>query len=121
MKYSMTIGNDIAELNCSDGFNIQQLLLVEDMLVKAIETRVQELRQEEGRKLPLNADIDRMYPELTMRTRNILKRNGVSTIEEVLKCTPTDLTQMRYMGKKSLDEIRERFAKYGKFAEEVEN
>ena len=119
MKYSITIADRCAELDCSDEMTIEQLEVAKEMLRKAVDTRIIELKSGLQNKLPLTADIDSLYPELTVRARNVLKRNGCNTIEDVLNCTPTDLKKMRNMGKKALEEIMERFGKYGSFREEV--
>lgn len=117
MKYAITIGDRIAELDCSDDMTIEQLEVAKEMLCKAVDTRIIELKSGLQNKLPLTADIDSLYPELTVRARNVLKRNGCNTIEDVLNCTPTDLKKMRNMSKRSFEEIKERFSKYGTFME----
>ena len=120
MKYAFQIGDKTAEVNCHDHLTIEELEVVKEMMTKMIDTRITELKKLEQNRLPLSADIDRLYPELTCRTRNVLKRGGCNTIEDVLNCTPTDLKNMRNMGKHSLEEIQERFGKYGKFREDGE-
>jgi DNA-directed RNA polymerase subunit alpha len=118
MRYSMTIGDKIAEIQCSDFMTIEQLELVKEMLSKAIDTKIAELRKAEENKLPLTASIRDMYPELSTRTLNVLLRNNKNTIADVLNCTPTEVMNIRNMGRKSFEEIQERFSKYGKFREE---
>lgn len=118
MKYAFQIGDKTAEVNCHDHLTIEELEVVKEMMTKMIDTRITELKKLEQNRLPLSADIGRLYPELTVRTRNVLKRGGCNTIGDVLNCTPTDLKNMRNMGKHSLEEIQERFGKYGKFREE---
>lgn len=88
------------------------------MVKPLAEIRIGALKKLEQNRLPLTADIDSLYPELTVRTRNVLKRGGLNTIGDVLNCTPTDLKWLRNMGKHSLEEIQERFGKYGKFRED---
>ena len=118
MKYSMGIGDKQISIEFSERFSSDEMELVKELMCKAIDTRLEELRKIEGNKLPITADIDKMYPELTQRTRNILKRNMCNTIEDVLNCTITELMRMQNMGKKSLTEIQDRFGKYGAFREE---
>lgn len=120
MKYVFEIGEKKAMVDCSDDLTSEELEVVKDMLCKLIDTRVNDLKAKEQTRLPLTADIDRLYPELSVRARNVLKRSGCNTIGDVLNCTPTDLKNMRNMGKHSLEEIQERFGKYGKFREDGE-
>lgn len=119
MKYAFQIGEKTAEVTCHDHLTIEELEVVKEMMAKMIDTRIVELKKLEQNRLPLTADIDSLYPELTTRTKNVLKRGGCDTIGDVLNCTPTDLKKMRNMGKHSLEEIQERFSKYGKFREEA--
>lgn len=44
--------------------------------------------------------------ELTVRSTNCLKNDGIFYIGELVQCTETDLLQMPYLGKKSLNEIK---------------
>ena len=120
MRYSMTIGDKIAEIQCSDFMTIEQLELVKEMLSKAIDTKIAELRKAEENRLPLTASIRDMYPELSTRTLNVLLRASKNTIADVLNCTPTEVMNIRNMGRKSFEEIQERFRAYGKFREEGE-
>lgn len=117
MKYAVQINEKIAEVNCSDELTIEEMEIVKDMVIKLCDARIIDLKKQSQNKLPLTADIDRLYPELSGRTRNVLKRGGCNTIQDVLNCTPTDLKNMRNMGKRSLEEIEERFSVYGHFRE----
>ena len=119
MKYAFQIGEKTAEVNCHDNLTIEELEVAKEMLSKMIDTRIVTLEKLEQNRLPLTSDIDSLYPELTVRTRNVLKRGGLNTIGDVLGCTLTDLKRLRNMGKHSLEEIQERFGKYGKFREET--
>lgn len=120
MTYKFQIGEKNAEITCSDDLNIEELEIVEDMLSRLIDSRIRELRKQEQDKLPLTADIDSLYPELSVRARNILKRNGCDTIGDVLNCTLSDLKKMRNMGKSTLEEIQKRFSVYGNFKDSQE-
>lgn len=118
MKYAFQIGTKSAEVSCDDNLTKEELEIAKEMLSKLIDTRITELKAQEQNRLPLTADIDRLYPVLSVRTRNVLKRSGCNTIADVLSCTISDLKAMRNMGVNSLKEIRERFGVYGKFKEE---
>lgn len=119
MKYAFQIGTKIAEVNFDDSLTIAELGVARDMLVKLVDIRLMELKAKENNKLPLSADIDSMYPELSVRTRNVLKRAGYNTIGDVLGCTITDLQRVRNMGVHSLEEIQTRFSAYGSFKEQM--
>ena len=118
MIYAIQIGEKKAEINCSDNMTIEELQVVKEMLQKLVDTTIIKKKEQEQNKLPTTADIDRLYPELSVRARNVLKRSGCHTIGDVLNCTPTDLKNMRNMGKSSLEEIQKRFSVYGNFREE---
>lgn len=118
MKYAIQIGEKSAEIICSDNMTIEELQVVKEMLQKLVDTTIIKKKEQEQNKLPTTADIDRLYPELSVRARNVLKRSGCHTIGDVLNCTPTDLKNMRNMGKSSLEEIQKRFSVYGNFREE---
>lgn len=115
MKYAIQIGEKNAEINCSDDMTVAELEVVKDMLNKLVDTTICEKKLTMQNRLPLTADIDTLYPELSVRARNILKRSGCHTIGDVLNCTITDLEKMRNMGKSTLKEIVERFSVYGNF------
>ena len=117
MKYAFQINKKTAEVNCSDELTIEEMEIVKDMVIKLCDARIIDLKKQSQNKLPLTADIDSLYPELSVRTKNVLKRGGCKTIQDVLNCTPTDLKNMRNMGKHSLEEIEERFSAYGHFRE----
>lgn len=115
MRYAFQIGEKEAEVNCSDNMTVAELEAVKDMLSKLIDTTIQEKKLMVQSKLPLEADIDSLYPPLSVRAHNILKRSGCNTIGDVLNCTLTDIKNMRNMGKSTLKEIEERFSMYGNF------
>lgn len=121
MRYAFQIGTKNAEVNCDDALTKEELEVAKEMLGKLIDTRITALKVQEQNKLPLTADIDRLYPALSVRSRNVLKRSGCDTIADVLNCTITDLKAMRNMGRNSLEEIQKRFSVYGNFKEQVED
>lgn len=120
MRYAFQIGTKTAEVNCDDALTKEELEVAKEMLGKLIDTRITELKVQEQNRLPLTADIDRLYPALSVRARNVLKRSGCDTIADVLNCSITDLKTMRNMGKNSLEEIQKRFGVYGNFKEQLE-
>ena len=57
---------------------------------------------------------------LSVRTNNILKRAGVNTIEELQSMTDVDLTMVRNMSRRCVDEVHSKFYEYAvKAAESV--
>lgn len=117
MIYAIQIDEKKAEINCSDDMAIEELEVVKDTLCKLVDTTIVKKKTQMQNKLPITADIDSLYPELSVRARNVLKRNGCNTIGDVLNCTLTDLKNMRNMGKNSFEEIQKRFSAYGNFRE----
>lgn len=67
-------------------------------------------KQVEHRNMPYSASIDRL--NLFVRTYNILCREGVATIGELLACTEARLLQMDNFDKKCLDDVRIAIAQF---------
>lgn len=118
IKWGLRIGGKFAEITTSADLTIEELEVVKEMLTRLIDARTKELKMIRNNKLPLSADIDSLYPELSVRTRNVLKRSGCETIADVLACSPSDLKRMRNMGKHTMEEILNRFREYGSFKED---
>ena len=51
--------------------------------------------------------------DLSVRSYNCLKRAGINTVEELTKKTEADMLKVRNLGKKSLQEVKEKLAEYG--------
>ena len=45
--------------------------------------------------------------ELSVRSYNCLKRQGINTLEQLLDCSEQDLMGIRNFGEKSIDEVRD--------------
>ena len=118
IKWVFRIGEKFAEVTISDDLTIEELEVVKEMLTRLVDTRITELKIRRGNKLPLTADIDSLYPELSVRARSVLKRAGCDTIADVLSKSPSDLKRMRNMGKHTMEEILNRFREYGSFKED---
>lgn len=119
MLYLVNFNGKTASVNFDEGLSSAELDIVTDTLLKCLERQKNLAKKKESTTLDINDSFMNMFPPLTVRTANVLRRAGKETIKDVLDCTPTELTQIRNMGKKSLEEIAERFSKYGKFKEEV--
>ena len=59
----------------------------------------------------LNRSIDDL--DLTVRSYNCLKREGVETIRDLVKLSEVDLTNIRNFGVKSIEEIKDVLAEFG--------
>jgi hypothetical protein len=60
-----------------------------------------------------NSNIIELEQELTTRSMNILKANGINTVGLLLNLTKNDLLRMPNMGRKSTLEIEEVLLNYG--------
>ncbi len=118
IKWEFRVGEKAAEVTISNDLTVEELEIVKEMLSRLVDARTKELKLIRNNKLPLSADIDSLYPELSVRARNVLKRSGCETIADVLACSPSDLKRMRNMGKHTLEEILNRFREYGSFKED---
>lgn len=115
MIYSIALGNMVGSVDFDERMSSQDLELVKEMLIKAIRNRQDELRRSET--LTLSDEITRLYPPISIRAQNCLLRAGIRTIGDVVKMSEEDLMNVRNLGRKCHDEIKERFAPYGAFKE----
>ena len=118
MVYSIALGSMVGSIDFDERMNWQELELVKEMLVKAINNRQDELRRSET--LTLSDEITRLYPPISARAQNCLLRAGIRTIGDVVKMSEDDLMKVRNLGRKYSDEVKERFAPYGAFKEKKE-
>jgi len=63
-------------------------------------------KEEEERNQILDTTIEEL--ELSVRSSNCLKRAGINTVEELVDKTEDDLMKVRNLGKKSLQEIKDK-------------
>lgn len=63
-------------------------------------------KEEEERNQILDTTIEEL--ELSVRSSNCLKRAGINTVEELVNKTEDDLMKVRNLGKKSLQEIKDK-------------
>ena len=63
-------------------------------------------KEEEERNKILDTTIEEL--ELSVRSSNCLKRAGINTVEELVDKTEDDLMKVRNLGKKSLQEIKDK-------------
>ncbi|HOB23118.1 MAG TPA: DNA-directed RNA polymerase subunit alpha C-terminal domain-containing protein, partial [Bacillota bacterium] len=68
---------------------------------------VQEEEEDEMSKI-LEMPIEEL--DLSVRSYNCLKRAGINTVEELIKKTEADMMKVRNLGKKSLEEVKNKLA-----------
>lgn len=66
------------------------------------------VRQQAGEK---NIRIEEMH--FSFRTYNCLRRGGIGTLAEIAAKTPDEIMQIRGLGRRSFDEIRDKLDEYG--------
>jgi len=68
-------------------------------------------KEEEEKDRVLEMAIEEL--DLSVRSYNCLKRAGVNTVEELIRKTEEDMMKVRNLGKKSLQEVKEKLASLG--------
>ncbi len=75
-------------------------------------------KEEEEENQVLDTTIEEL--DLSVRSSNCLKRAGINTVEELTQKTEDDLMKVRNLGKKSLQEIKEKVQELGLSLKELE-
>ncbi|MEK7817670.1 MAG: DNA-directed RNA polymerase subunit alpha C-terminal domain-containing protein, partial [Actinomycetota bacterium] len=78
----------------------------EETLAAAVEEAPAEAKGEEDEIL-----IEEL--EIGVRSYNCLKREGIQTVGDLIKCSEAELLNIPNFGKKSIEEIRENLSKMG--------
>src|SRR5690606_33604575 len=74
-----------------------------------VEVLVEKEQEEKNRVLEMTIeDLD-----LSVRSYNCLKRAGINTVEELTRKSEEDMMKIRNLGKKSLQEVKEKLAALG--------
>jgi DNA-directed RNA polymerase subunit alpha len=68
-------------------------------------------KEEEKKVKVLEMTIDEL--DLSVRSYNCLKRAGINTVDELIQRDEVDMMKVRNLGRKSLDEVRQRLASLG--------
>lgn len=68
-------------------------------------------KEEDQKEKALEMTIEEL--ELSVRSFNCLKRAGINTVEELTERTEDDMMKVRNLGKKSLDEVKNKLAELG--------
>lgn len=67
--------------------------------------------EEEEIETQLNSPIEDL--ELSVRSYNCLKRQGIDTLEQLVECSEVDLMNIRNFGSKSIEEIKDKLTDLG--------
>ena len=90
-----------------------------DLSETAKNTQVMIEKEENKKEKVLEMSIEDL--ELSVRSFNCLKRAGISTVEDIINMTESELMKVRNLGKKSLDEVTFKIHSLGlEFAQEEE-
>ncbi|NLL55811.1 MAG: DNA-directed RNA polymerase subunit alpha [Clostridiales bacterium] len=84
-----------------------KLFIIDDMTDMDILVNKDEDKKEKS----LQKSIEEL--DLSVRPLNCLKRAGINTLEELIKKTEEDMLKVRNLGRKSLDEVKEKLAGLG--------
>lgn len=90
---------------------IEHLQLFVNLTEAADDIEVLVKKDDEPKDRALSMTIEEL--DLSVRSYNCLKRAGINTVEELTKKTEADMLKVRNLGKKSLQEVKEKLAEYG--------
>ncbi len=71
----------------------------------------EEEREKSKKEKILNKTIEEL--DFSVRSYNCLKKSGVNTLRDLINYSPEEVIKIKNLGKKSLDEIKEKINKYG--------
>ena len=71
----------------------------------------EEEREKSEKEKILNKTIEEL--DFSVRSYNCLKKSGINTLRDVINYSPEEVIKIKNLGKKSLDEIKEKMNKYG--------
>jgi len=74
------------------------------------ESILEEKEKDEREKI-LNKTLEEL--DFSVRSYNCLKKSNVNTLRDLVEFPPMEIIKIKNLGKKSLDEIKEKIAKYG--------
>lgn len=89
----------------------EHLNLLVDLSNKAKDAEVMIEEEESDTKEVLDMSIDEL--ELSVRSHNCLKRANINTVSELVNKSPEDMTHVRNLGRKSLEEIKNKLEELG--------
>lgn len=103
-------------LTPKEALNQAAQIMIDHMSLFVIEEEAQEKASvfvaDEGQKdIALNKPIEEL--ELSVRSFNCLKRQGINTLQDLLNCSEVDLANIRNFGTKSIEEVKEKLSELG--------
>ncbi len=89
----------------------EHLMLFVNLTEGASEVEIMVEKEEEKRDKLLEMTIEEL--DLSVRSYNCLKRAGINSVEELTKKTEEDMMKVRNLGRKSLEEVRQKLEVLG--------
>ncbi|MGE5577664.1 MAG: DNA-directed RNA polymerase subunit alpha [Syntrophothermus sp.] len=89
----------------------EHLMLFVNLTEGASEVEIMVEKEEEKRDKLLEMTIEEL--DLSVRSYNCLKRAGINSVEELTKKTEEDMMKVRNLGRKSLEEVRQKLEALG--------
>ncbi len=89
----------------------EHLNLFIDLSEVAVGAEVMVEKEDDEKQKVLEMNIDEL--ELSVRSYNCLKRAGINTVEELCNRTSEDMMKVRYLGRKSLEEVLAKLKELG--------
>ena len=80
------------------------------MNLTGLEESQEEVQEEEEDEMSKILEMPIEELDLSVRSYNCLKRAGINTVEELIKKTEADMMKERNLGKKSLEEVKNKLA-----------
>jgi DNA-directed RNA polymerase subunit alpha len=90
---------------------IEHLKLYTDLTESTDDVEIMVEREEEDIDKLLEMVIEEL--DLSVRSYNCLKRAGINTVDDLIRRTEEDMMKVRNLGKKSLQEVKEKLAALG--------
>jgi len=72
---------------------------------------ISEEKEKSEREKILNKTLEEL--DFSVRSYNCLKKSDVNTLRDLVEFSPREIIKIKNLGKKSLDEIKEKITKYG--------
>lgn len=90
---------------------MEHLKLFTDLTESVSDVEIMVEKEEESIDRLMEMTVEEL--DLSVRSYNCLKRAGINTVEELTRKTEEDMMKVRNLGKKSLQEVKEKLAELG--------
>ncbi|HHT73931.1 MAG TPA: DNA-directed RNA polymerase subunit alpha [Firmicutes bacterium] len=90
---------------------VEHLKLFTDLTESVDDVEIMVEKEEESIDRLMEMTVEEL--DLSVRSYNCLKRAGINTVEELTRRTEEDMMKVRNLGKKSLQEVKEKLAELG--------